>query len=160
MTKAKAALETLRNCSLFKGLSAEDLEALAPLFAEKELGEGTTVFVENMPGESLYLIRQGTIQISKMIAEGQERTLVVLGPEEVFGEMAILDGATRSATARVAERASLLSVRKSDFEALCEKNPRTGLRLMRNIARVFCQRVRENSEEYHDMLIWSLGGKG
>lgn len=159
MSKDRKILETLRNCSLFKGLSAEDLEALVPLFSEKEMAEGTTVFVENMPGESLYLVRQGTIQISKMIAEGQERTLIVMGPEEVFGEMAILDGSARSATARVAEKATLLSIRKGDFEALCERNPRTGLKLMRNIIRLFSQRVKENNNEYRDMLIWSMGAK-
>lgn len=150
---------TMRNCSLFKGFSDEDLRVLVPLFSEKEMPEGTTVFVENMPGESLYLVRQGTIQISKMISEGQERTLLVVGSDEVFGEMAILDGATRSATARVAEKASLLCIRKADFEALCESNPRVGLQLMRNIIRVFSQRIRENSEEYRDMLMWVASDK-
>lgn len=159
MSKDAKILETLKNCSLFKDLSAEDLEALVPLFAEKEMAEGTTVFVENMPGESLYVVRQGTIQISKMIAEGQERTLIVMGPDEVFGEMAIIDGSARSATARVAEKAVLLSIRKSEFEALCERNPRTGLKLMRNIIRLFSQRVRENNDEFRDILKWSVGAK-
>lgn len=159
MTKNKTVLDTLKDCSLFKGLSADDLEAVAPLFSEKELAEGTTVFVENMPGESLYLVRRGTIQISRMIGEGQERTLLILGPEEVFGEMAVIDGGERSATARVAEKASILSIRKADFEALCEKNPRTGLKLIRNILSLFSQRVRENDAEYREMLIWSMGEK-
>jgi len=121
------------------------------------MDEGTTVFVENMPGESLYIIRQGAIKISKMIAEGEEKTLVILGADEIFGEMAILDGAHRSATARVAEKAHLLSIRKSDFEKLCEKEPRLALKLTRNIVRIFSSRIRENNEEYREMLLWSLG---
>jgi CRP-like cAMP-binding protein len=103
--------------------------------------EGMTVFVENMPGESLFLIRQGAIKISRMLAEGDEKTLVILGAEEIFGEMAILDAAPRSATARVAEEARLLSIRKADYEVLCEQNPRLALKLTRNIVRVFSRRI-------------------
>lgn len=156
---AAANLDSLKGCFLFKEMSDAEVNALAELFVEKRLSEGMTVFIEHMPGESLYLIQTGTIRISKMISEGDEKTLVILGPDDVFGEMAILDGAPRSATARVIEEARLLSLRKSDFEALCEKNPSLGLRLMRNIVRVFSQRIRENNEDYRVMLLWSLAEK-
>jgi CRP/FNR family transcriptional regulator, cyclic AMP receptor protein len=152
----KSVIEVMQATSLFKGIAAQDLEILAPLFTEKKLSEGTTVFVENMPGESLYLIGEGTVQISKMIAEGREKTLAILGPEDFFGEMAILDGGTRSATARVVENACLLRIRKSDFETLCDKNPRVALKLMHNIIRLFSRRIRENKEEYMNMLLWAL----
>ncbi len=156
---AAANLDSLKSCFLFKEMSDAEVNMLAELFVEKRLNEGMTVFIEHMPGESLYLIQAGTIRISKMISEGDEKTLVILGPDDVFGEMAILDGAPRSATARVIEEARLLSLRKADFEALCEKNPSLGLRLMRNIVRVFSQRIRENNEDYRVMLLWSLAEK-
>jgi CRP-like cAMP-binding protein len=94
-----------------------------------------------------------------MLAEGDEKILVILGPDDFFGEMAILEGNSRSATARVAEDACLLSLQRKDFEALCEENPKLGIKLMRNIIRGFTRRIRENSEEYREMLIWSLGSK-
>lgn len=150
-------LQPLKASPLFQGMSETEIETLAEIFKEKVMPEGMTVFVENMPGESLYLIRQGAVKISKMIAEGDEKTLVILGAEEIFGEMAILDGAPRSATARVAEEAHLLSIRKADYEALCEQDPRLALKLTRNIVRVFSRRIRENNEEYREMLLWSLG---
>ena len=156
---AAANLDSLKCCFLFKEMSDAEVNMLAELFVEKRLNEGMTVFIEHMPGESLYLIQAGTIRISKMISEGDEKTLVILGPDDVFGEMAILDGAPRCATARVIEEARLLSLRKADFEALCEKNPSLGLRLMRNIVRVFSQRIRENNEDYRVMLLWSLAEK-
>lgn len=150
-------LEALRTSPLFQNMSDAEIETLGAMFTEKVMPEGLTVFVENMPGESLYLIRQGSVKISKMIAEGDEKTLVILGAEDIFGEMAILDGAPRSATARVAEEAHLLSIRKADYETLCEQNPRLALKLTRNIVRVFSRRIRENNEEYREMLLWSLG---
>jgi CRP/FNR family transcriptional regulator, cyclic AMP receptor protein len=152
-------LEKLKKCSLFAGMNNTELARLAGLFQELSVGEGSTVFVEQMSGESLFLIEEGTIKISKMLAEGEEQTLVVLGPEDVFGEIAIFDGAPRSITARVTETAKLLALKKSVFDQFCDADPRLGMKLMRNIVRLFSQRVRDNSDEYRQMLLWSLGRK-
>jgi len=147
--------DTLRNSALAKDLSDSEIRKVAGLFGEKRLEEGKTVFVENMAGENLYLIGQGTVQISRMVAEGDERTLVILAPEDVFGEMAIVEEAPRSATARVAENAILLILKRGDFETLCDQDPALGLKLMRNIVRTFTRRLRDNQEEYREMLLWS-----
>lgn len=152
-------LKTLTDSSLFQGMDDPEITALASVFHEKQMAEGATIFVEQMPGEMLYLIQEGTVKISKMLAEGEEKTLVLLGPEDVFGEMAILDGAPRSATARVAEQVRLLCIKKADFEKLCDLKPTLGMKLMRNIVRVFSQRIRDNNDEFRDMLLWSLGKK-
>jgi CRP-like cAMP-binding protein len=148
----------IRGSSMLQGLSDDDLGRLAVVCEERQMAEGTTVFIENMPGESLFLIRKGTIRISKMFAEGDEKTLVVLGPEDIFGEMAVVDGLPRAATARVAEDADLISLKKKDFEALCQSDPALALKFVMNIVRVFSKRIRESNDEYREMLIWSLQG--
>jgi len=155
----KINLGVLRGSALFVDMTDAEIASLAELFSEKKMPAGKTVFLENMPGESLYLVKEGTIRVSKMLAEGDEQTLVVLGAEDTFGEMAVLDGAPRSATARVIEDAHLLSVNKNDFDELCSSYPALGLKLMRNIIRIFSRRIRESNEEYREMLIWSLGRK-
>lgn len=153
---AKIDISTLSDCFLFKHLDKNEIEIVASLFYEKKLASGKTVFVEQMPGESLYLIKSGRVKISKLIAEGDEKILVTLNPHDVFGEMAILDGAPRSATARVEDDAVLLSIKKSDFEKLCEAKPKIALHIMRNIVTLFSSRIRQNNEEYREMLMWSL----
>jgi CRP/FNR family transcriptional regulator, cyclic AMP receptor protein len=155
----KINLSLLRDSALFTDMTDTELASLADLFTERDVSAGKTVFIENMQGESLYLIREGTIRVSKMLAEGDEQTLVVLGVEDTFGEMAVLEEAPRSATARVIEEARLLSVKRVDFDALCVKNPSLGLKLMRNIILIFSKRIRESSEEYREILLWSLGRK-
>ncbi|MEJ2200002.1 MAG: cyclic nucleotide-binding domain-containing protein [Desulfuromonadaceae bacterium] len=152
-------LRLLKSSAIFSGMTDQEIVSLEGLFTEKEVSAGKTVFIENMPGESLFLIREGTIRVSKMLAEGDEQTLVVLGAEDSFGEMAVLDETPRSATARVIESARLLSIKRADFESFCLKNPALGLKLMRNIIRVFNRRIRECQDEYRDMLLWSLGRK-
>lgn len=152
-----AKLGPIKGCYLFKGMTDAEIYTLAGLFSEKHIDEGLTVFHEHMPGESLFLIREGVVRISKMLSEGEEKTLVILGPEDVFGEMALIDGGPRAATARVVEKVRLLCLRRAEFEGLCEQNPRLGLRFLTNIVRVFSAKVRGNDSDYRAMLRWSLG---
>lgn len=151
-------MDTLKNSVLSKNLDEMEIAKVADCFGELAIDEGKAVFVENMTGETLYLIDEGTIQVSRMMAEGDERTLVILGPEDIFGEMALIDAGPRSVTARVAENARLLTLRRQDFESLCEQDPKLGLKLMRNIVQSFMRGLRDNEEEFRDMLRWSLGG--
>jgi CRP-like cAMP-binding protein len=153
-----ARFEPVRSSLMLLGLDDADLAHLAAICEERQMAEGTTVFIENMPGESLFLIRKGMIRISRMFAEGDEQHLVVLGPAEFFGEMAVIDGLPRAATARVVESAELISLRKKDFEALGQNYPALALKLITNIVRVFSKQVRASHDEYRDMLIWSIQG--
>ena len=147
-----SSLLSLKHSSLFADLTDGEIELLCSFFNEKALPEGMTIFVENMAGESLYIIRQGVVKISKMLAEGDEKILVVLGAEEIFGEMALFDTAPRMATARVAENARLLSLRKVDYDQICELHPKLALKLTRNIIRILNHRIREKDNDYMEVL--------
>jgi CRP-like cAMP-binding protein len=157
MIKAET-FDAIRGSVMLQGMNDRDFSCLAEFCEDRQMAEGTTVFIENMPGESLFLIRQGKIRISRMFAEGDEKTLAVLGPMDIFGEMAVIDGLPRSATARVAENAELISLKKKDYEALCKSNPELALKLIMNIVRLFSRRIRETTDEYRDMLIWAIQG--
>ena len=65
------------NNILFKSLTKKEAETLAGLLTPKSIPEGNVVFLENMPGESLYIIKKGAIKISRMLAGGCEKTVVV-----------------------------------------------------------------------------------
>ena len=81
-------LTDLSDSPLFKGLAAKEIEYLSSAFAVRKIPEGKTVFIENMSGETLYLIKAGTVQISQMLAETDEQLMAVLGAGDVFGELA------------------------------------------------------------------------
>jgi len=149
-------LSALKDSPLFDEMSAADVKHLEDFFTVRKIPEGKTIFIENMPGESLYLIKQGTVKISRMLAEGDEQVLIVLGPDDVFGEMAVLDGGKRSATARIAEDAELYGLSRNDFEKLTEQNPQLGLKFALNIVRIFSSRIRDSQKDYRAMLLASL----
>ena len=141
---------------VFTGLAGEDLEKLSALCEMREMDEGTTVFIENMPGESLFVVKTGTIRVSRMFAEADEKTLLVLGPGEVFGEMAVIDGHPRSATARVVENTELISLSKASFDKLSQSDPDVAVKIIMNLTKVFISRVRSAQDEYREMLVWSM----
>lgn len=152
-------LTDLRKSVLFNKMTEEQIRLLSKIFKIKTVTEGATLFVENMQGESLYLIESGTIKISKMLAEGDEQVMAILGPDDVFGEMAIFAGDARASTARVAETANLFSLSRSDYDKLSQVDPKLSLLLTQNIIAIFSERLREAQKEYREMLLASIGRK-
>lgn len=146
----------LKSSSLFHGMAAKEIEYLSSIFTPNQIPEGRTVFIENMPGESLYLVKQGNVQISQMLAEVDEQNLVLLGAGDVFGEMAVIDGGNRSATARIVKNTVLYSLNRKAFNTLVSEKPRLGLQLTLNIVRVFSDRIRSAKKNYQAMLTASL----
>lgn len=151
------SLAELYNCPLFNNISTEKLSTLNSLFKMKMVEQGATIFIENMQGESLYLVKKGTIKISKMLSEGDEQILATFGPNEVFGEMAVFAGGCRSASARVSEQAVLYSLSRTDYDKLSQVDPRLCLQLTQNIIAIFSEKVRASQQDYREMLLATLG---
>lgn len=152
-------LMDLRKSALFNKMTEEQIRLLSKVFKIKTVTEGATLFVENMQGESLYLIESGTIKITKMLAEGDEQVMAILGPDDVFGEMAIFAGDSRAVSARVAETANLFSLSRSDYDKLSQVDPKLSLLLTQNIIAIFSERLRGAQNEYREMLLASIGRK-
>ena len=93
------AEDFLRNLSLFAALDQERIEQIAARIQRREFAPGVTLFHQDMPGTMMYMLESGSVRVISIGRTGQELTLNVLGPGEVFGELSILDGEQRSATA-------------------------------------------------------------
>jgi CRP-like cAMP-binding protein len=150
----------LADSPLLTGLAKQDIEYLSFVFTPTQVAKGKTVFVENMPGESLYIIKRGVVQISQMLAEIDEQALVSLGAGDIFGEMAVIDGKPRQATARIVKDAVLYSLKRKNFNNLLKEKPRLGLQLTLNIVRIFSTKIRAAKTDYRAMLTDSLSRKG
>ena len=146
----------LVGCYIFKGMAIKEVQYLLSLFKQVTVAEGKTIFVENMPGEALYLVQQGTVQISQLLAEVDEQDLTTISAGKVFGELAVIDGGTRYATARAVKNSVLLVLKRDDFDQLVREKPRLGLQLTLNIVRLFSAKMRSSKKEYRSMLVASL----
>src|SRR5258708_13707822 len=104
--------EALKNQPMFTDLTPAELAKMAPLFFEKSYGNNSTLFVEGMTGEILYLIKKGSVHITKKMANGQEPILATLKQGEFLGEMSLIDNRPRTPPAPLAEESSLLAMPK------------------------------------------------
>jgi CRP/FNR family transcriptional regulator, cyclic AMP receptor protein len=108
-----------------------------PLFARfgKEFALGHVLFHEGDPGSVMYIIQSGAVRISKRVG-GEDKTLATLGAGEFVGEMAILNGKPRSATATVIEAPMrCLEIADKTMETMVAKNAEIAMRLIRKLAK-------------------------
>ena len=104
--------------------------------------KGEIIFCEYEPGDSFYLIQNGRVQISKIMGN-LEKTIDILQPGEIFGEMAILEEAPRSANAIALDNVKALEFNRANFEILMRGNPQIALKLLKLFTkRVYDQRRR------------------
>ncbi len=146
-------IELLQKTVLFKGCGREELELALGLFQERQLKPNTAVFAEKMPAESLYIIKSGNVRITIMAGEGEEKSLLLLGPGEFFGELALLQEESRMVSARSENAVELLLMTRKDFQALVELDARTAARLSSAIGKLLAMRVKAYSSLFRDLLL-------
>ncbi len=146
-------LELLQKSPLFRGSSREELELALGLFLERQIKPNTTIFTEKMPAESLYLIKSGSVRISMMAGEGEEKLLLMLGPGDFFGELALLQEESRMVSARSESAVELLVLSRKDFQAMLELDPRTASRVLLSISKLLAMRIKAYSSLLRDLLV-------
>ena len=124
----------LQSIALFNKASAEDLSEVAAFVAERDVSKGTVVFREGEPGDALYLIRSGEVELSK-----QKTVVARLMPGEAFGVVAVLDRLPRELTAVATQACSLLVLRQSDLFQLLADRPL----LMHSVFRALTSSIRD-----------------
>jgi len=120
----------LADVELFEHVGAEDLARLAEFIDLCNLPAGETLFKAGEPGESLYLVRTGEVELFIKDTAGQKILLAIAGPGEIFGELALLDRGPRTATALALSDTELLELDRDDLLLLFQKSPKAALRLL------------------------------
>jgi CRP-like cAMP-binding protein len=146
-------LELLQKSVLFKGSSNEELELVLGLFQERQIKPNASIFTEKMPAEALYIIKSGSVRITMMAGEGEEMGLLLLGPGEFFGELALIQEEVRLVSARAETSVDLLLLTRKDFQALIDLDPRTACRVLMTIARLLAMRVKAYNEKLKELLL-------
>jgi CRP-like cAMP-binding protein len=122
-----------------------EIESLAAHLRVERRAKGDRVCREGDRDPSLFIIAKGSVAIVKQDAGDEERFLARLGPGQTIGEMALLDGQPRSASAVAAEDLVLLVFARAELDRLVEEKPRLGVKLLWKLARFLSQRLRQTS---------------
>jgi len=120
----------LAEVELFEHLVEDDRKRLADVIDERRLAAGETLFHAGEPGESLYVVRSGHVELFIKDTAGQKIALGVVGAGDVFGELALLDRSPRTATAVALADTELLELDRDDLLMLFQKSPSSALRLL------------------------------
>ena len=113
-------LGLLSQCNLLRHLRPEDIEPLLDRVQERDVAAGQIVFRAGDPGDALYIVADGSVEV---IDENAHRTLAQLDRGQAFGEMALLSGGKRTATIRSKNDSRLLAIGKDDFDQLLADDP-------------------------------------
>lgn len=114
--------DTIRSIPIFSGLSREDVAKVMGKMEEISFGAGTTIFSQGDQGDAFYLIQSGTVQVVVESRAGNSEIVAILGPQDWFGEMALLSGEPRSATIHTVKDTTLWRLRREDWDELIEKH--------------------------------------
>jgi CRP-like cAMP-binding protein len=153
-------VDALRKADLFASLPEEHLAQLALRSQHRRFPAGARVFDAGDPGTTLYVIVSGRVSITTREAGGKEITLAELGPGEVFGDLALLDGLPRSAAVVATSETDCVTLHRDDFLELVESEPaavRAVLRSLAGVIRHMNSKLAEyGSHSYSDRLAKEL----
>lgn len=141
---------------LFAEFSIDDLVEFLARARKENVGSGEYVVHEGEDGSSMFVIVAGSVDIRKAIADGSSRSLIVLGPGECFGEMAMVDRQCRSASAVALQDCVLLRLREQD---LCDL-PGVRALFYRSVARLLSERLRDSNTMISLLLGEGRSGDG
>ncbi|MEM7426723.1 MAG: Crp/Fnr family transcriptional regulator [Pseudomonadota bacterium] len=133
----------------------ESLSVLSSLAKRVQLDKRAILFFQQDPGDAIYVVEHGSIEISIIGESGRKLSLNVMRPPDVFGEIAALDGGPRTATATALEDSALLRLRRNDIIRAISDQPGIALDLIG----VLCERLRWVSQQVEDLAMLDIEGR-
>lgn len=151
----------LRRVLLFRDVDEPVLLALWPSFRERRLRKGDVLFRAGDPGEELFLIKDGSIVVSKPVTGRVEQVLSRLGGGEVFGEMSVFgDERRRSATCQAEIDSLLYSLDRDSLSRFVAGSPLAAAKFFQQMAQVAFKRLRDSSDLVAEVTRWGLEATG
>lgn len=136
------AIELLSRVPLLSGLSEGELERIAQVAVPRSYPKGSRVFHQGDESDACYIVRSGEVRVTREHSDGRAIALATLGPGEIVGELAMLDGEVRSASVEAITDVDLLAVAARDMRGMLERNPGLTAKLVVALTK----RVRETNE--------------
>lgn len=150
--KPEQAKSLLRQSPLFSELSDENLEHLAERVVERSYDKGQTIFHQGELGDSVFVVAKGLVKVMINSADGEEMVLTTVGPPDIFGELAVLDGGPRSAAAEALQETNVLVIDRQTLAELIAERPDLEQALVRSLGKV----VRRTTEHVSDLAFLHL----
>jgi CRP/FNR family transcriptional regulator, cyclic AMP receptor protein len=144
--------ELLSGSELFAALEADDRSACAAKFREVRFAKGGMLFARGDPGTHMYIVSEGQVRLAIATEEGRELSFQIVGPGDLFGELAVLDGQPRSAEATALAPTIVYSLERSEFARLRSANAK----ISDAVIAFLCSRLRNVSDKLESIALYPL----
>ncbi len=143
----------LKQIPTFEELKTKYIKQLVDLLHNREYQPHENIFLQDDPGIGLFIIREGEVKISHKDDHGNNYDLAVLTRGDFFGEMAMLEGDVRSATATATKRSNLVAIFKPDLDEFIDQNVKAGIHILKGFTRILSTRLKKANEEYFNLFL-------
>jgi CRP/FNR family transcriptional regulator, cyclic AMP receptor protein len=148
-------LAVLRKHPIFCDLGPEAFDQLCRYAKQATLKRGATIFSRGDPGSSLVAVISGTVKISISSPDGRSAILNLIGPGEIFGEVAVLDGHARTADATANTNCEILIIDRREFLPFVRSQPALAMKFIE----LLCARLRWTSDQVEQVILQDLPGR-
>ncbi len=157
MSRAPRNLAAMKRDALlaspfFQRMLPHELDELISTSSERRAPRGTVIFTKGDPGASMMVVLVGHVRVGAVSREGREVTLNVIGPGEIFGEFALLDGKPRSADAVASDDTTLMVIERAHFLPFLLRHEG----LVERLLVVLCDRLRKTSMALEEVSLFEL----
>src|SRR6266436_4435131 len=148
-------LSVLRKQPIFCDLDPEALDQLCRYAKHTTLKRGTTIVSKGDPGNSLIVVISGTIKISVSSPDGRSAILNLIGPGEIFGEIAVLDGQARTADATANTNCEIFVIDRRELLPFVRSHPALAMKFIE----LLCAKLRWTSDQVEQVILQNLPGR-
>ena len=131
---------------LFADLDYEETNTIEKLLDLRSIKGGSLIYAQGEHADSMCCVISGELEVVKKLKEGGEKVLTILTKGDSVGEMALIDGLTRSADIRARNAGRILILKRDDFNKLIQQHPQISIKILKQIARRLSMNLRKTSE--------------
>jgi CRP-like cAMP-binding protein len=137
----------LRSLTIFKDLDKNELEIVYKYLFVKKAPKYFFLFSQGMPGDFLYIIMSGRVEIIKKTNDNKKIVLATMGADDIVGEMSLINSEPRSATGRTIEDSILLGLTKKAFNEMLNSDPLIAAKILMGLLKVMSRRLRITTDK-------------
>jgi len=142
---------SLQSIPLFESLGKRDLSLILNIIHSRSYLTGEYIFYQGDPGIGLYVIREGKVRIIRADEDDNEIELAIFSKGDFFGELAMVDGEKRSASAVAKTDVRAAVIFKPDLDEFIEKYPKKGINILFGISKIIATRLRLLNEDFFSL---------
>ncbi len=133
MTQGRTKLWYLKNIDLFRHLNDEEIRMIEQHTLMREIKKGEALYFEGSSDQNIYILKKGTVKVTKITPQGREIILDIFKEGSIFGEMAFLESEERNESAEAMEEGLLCIMRKRDFDQMVQRMPDFSIKIIKMI---------------------------